>query len=197
LLCVMLSLSSQQVVGGFKRKEAKAFAWIREKYSPRVFSLISQLTEDSPETEDLVCEVFLKLYENQVRFERIKKIEDFIYLTSRNLALNHNKKQDLIQSKAEDIARNYPDLHQDSIEAKIALSEFMNRAYKIIQSFPRQMKQVFILSFYDGLTNLEIARKMNKTEKTIANHKANVIKRLRFEFTKNGGRDLYVLNLFL
>jgi RNA polymerase sigma factor (sigma-70 family) len=196
LLPVMLSLSSQQVVGGFNRKEAKAFALIREKYSFKAYNIISQLTEGSPETEDMVSEVFIRLWQNPVRFEQIKKIEDFIYVASRNLAINHIKKQSN-ESKYEDIAGQYTDIHEDFIEAKMAMSEFMNHAYKIVQAFPPQMKQVFILSFYEGLTNTEIARKMNKSEKTVANHKAIVIKRLKFEFAKRGGSDLYLLNLFL
>lgn len=193
----MLSLTSQQVVGGFNRKEAKAFASIREKYSFKAYNIISQLTENSPETEDLVSDVFVKLWVSPVRFQRIKKIEDFIYITSRNLALNHIKKQEFNESKSGDFARQNPDIHEDFIEAKMAMSEFMNHAFKIVQAFPHKMKQVFILSFYEGLTNAEIARKMNKSEKTVANHKANVIKKLKFEFAKRGGRDLYLLNLFL
>jgi RNA polymerase sigma factor (sigma-70 family) len=193
----MLSLRSQQIVGGFNRREAKAFALIREKYFARTFALVNQLTDYSPDSEDLVAEVFIKLYDSDERFGNDKKIKDFIYITARNKALNLHKKEEKHQSKTEDIVRHFTSLQSDSREANEALAAFKEQVYKIADKFPRQMQKIFVHYFKDDLTNAEIASILGLTEKTVANQKAKAISKIKFEFTQKGGRNLFLLNLFL
>jgi RNA polymerase sigma factor (sigma-70 family) len=193
----MLSLKSQEVVGGFNRREAGAFALIREKFYARTFALVNQLTGYSPDSEELVAEVFIKLYNSDQRFENIKKIKDFIYITAQRMALNLHKKQEKRESKTEDIVRHITSLQTDSREADEALASFKEHVYKIVKDFPRQMKNIFVHYFKDDLSNAEIAVKLGLTEKTVANQKAIAISKLKFEFTKRSGRNLFLLNLFL
>jgi RNA polymerase sigma factor (sigma-70 family) len=193
----MLSLRSQQLVGGFNRREPKAYARIREKYYARTYALVSRFTENSIATEELVCEVFIKLYYSKVRFESMKKIKDFIYVTSKNDCVNHMKKQKKDEADSENAISYYMRTLGDSREADEALASFKERVYKIANDFPRQMQNIFVLWLKEGLTNEEIAGRLEISEKTVGNQISKAKTKLKFEISKKGGRDLFLLNLIL
>ncbi|HRO69988.1 MAG TPA: sigma-70 family RNA polymerase sigma factor, partial [Chitinophagaceae bacterium] len=57
--------------------------------------------------------------------------------------------------------------------------EFFRLVYDKVDRMPPKMKEVFLLSYREGLKPAEIARLLNLSVNTVGNHKANAIRILR------------------
>lgn len=69
---------------------------------------------------------------------------------------------------------NFKDAYHDYIEL-----ETKSRLYNAIASLPEDLKQIFNLSFEQGLRNPQIAAQLGVAEITVKKRKAKLINRLR------------------
>ena len=66
---------------------------------------------------------------------------------------------------------------------------------EVIQQLPGKMQEIFLLSFEKGLSNAEIARKLNISEKTVRNQKYNSLIVIRRRL--GNSREVYPLLLLI
>jgi RNA polymerase sigma factor (sigma-70 family) len=113
----MQPLTKQQIVGGFNRPEPRAVSWIFDEYQPGVFTIVRRLTGISPDTDDLVAEVFTRLMENPGRFPNLARIKYFLLLTARNTCLNHIKRREMMKQHTGELENLTPTFEEDQLEA--------------------------------------------------------------------------------
>lgn len=189
----MKQLSPQQVVGGFNRRESKAMSWIYHEYRLYVFDIVETLTHGSPDTEDLVGEVFIRLLKFPGQFDKLKTIRYFLFNTAKNACLNYNRHQQLVNARSEEVDLYYPYMNEDSLEEVETIAECRNAMYRAIKKLPPHSQQIILLGYIEGLSNAEIAKRLGFSEKTVANYKTKALKTLKAEILKMGGHFLFLL----
>jgi RNA polymerase sigma factor (sigma-70 family) len=192
----MTPLSNPQIVGGVNRKEGEAIDWVRERFTGLITQLIQKLTNDSPDTADLVSDTFIRLLKTKRKFRTPKNIKQFLFVTARNLSLGLKVKQQRAEKHAYGISKMYPVYEDPQTEAAENAAEYISLIYQAIEQLPRQRRNIFILYYKDGLSNPEIAIKLGITEKSVANEKAKALRMLKMEFRPKRFRT-FLLNLFL
>ena len=70
------------------RQDFKSFF---EKYFEPVFQFTRKYTGDEAIAHDITQDAFIKLYEKRENFDVIEKAKSFVYITARNLCLDHLK----------------------------------------------------------------------------------------------------------
>ena len=80
----MTRRSWQSFLGG----EERAFQEIVERYQTRLLNFIYRTIGDREKAEDLVQEVFIRVYRHIHRFDRTKKFSTWVYTIASNLAKN-------------------------------------------------------------------------------------------------------------
>ena len=68
---------------------------------------------------------------------------------------------------------------EDSLTDQLVLQETLDKLYAAIDSLPDDLRQLFDLSFEQGLQNVEIARMLSLSPETIKKRKARMIDLLR------------------
>ena len=80
------------VVSAFLGGEERAFQELVDRYQTRLLNFIYRTIGDRERAEDLVQEVFIRVYRHLHRFDRSKKFSTWIYTIASNLAKNELRK---------------------------------------------------------------------------------------------------------
>src|SRR6202163_238719 len=82
------AMDDSAVVTSFLGGEERAFQELVERYQTRLLNFIYRTIGDREKAEDLVQEVFIRVYRHLHRFDRSKKFSTWAYTIASNLAKN-------------------------------------------------------------------------------------------------------------
>ena len=81
-------LDDGQVVMRHLAGEAQAFGTLVDRYQTRLLNFVNRTIGDRERAEDLVQEVFIRVFRHLHRFDQTKKFSTWIYTIASNLAKN-------------------------------------------------------------------------------------------------------------
>src|SRR5580765_615820 len=82
------AMDDSAVVTEFLGGEERAFSELVTRYQTRLLNFIYRTIGDREKAEDLVQEVFIRVYRHLHRFDRSKKFSTWVYTIASNLAKN-------------------------------------------------------------------------------------------------------------
>jgi RNA polymerase sigma-70 factor (family 1) len=159
-------------------EQSVAFAGIYNRfYNPLVY-FARKLLSDPLAAEDIVTEIFLKFWEKHHQFTSLYAAKAYLYISTKNACINHQK-------NARHQARAKADLYvlseqfDDSVLKSIMQTEFLREVYYVVESLPAQCRKIILLSYIGGLSNQQIARRMQISVHTVRNQKVRGIQLVR------------------
>src|SRR5690242_11837602 len=158
------------VVSAFLGGEERAFQELVERYQTRLLNFIYRTFGDREKAEDLVQEVFVRVYRHIHRFDRSRKFSTWIYTIASNLAKNelrNHSRNPLVLFQT--IRRNWedddrplqfedPGTRPDDLYRKRHLREVVEDA---VEKLPLHHRNVFVLRELEGKSYEEIAEITN------------------------------------
>lgn len=133
----------------------------------------------SAEAEDVIEEVFLKLWERRTQFAGFGEVKGFLYTSVRNGCLNVVRSRQREETRVAAFMQLYGNEGGDSDEAEIIYSELLAEVRKSVDALPVKMREIFILSHYKKMSNEAIAARLNLSHQTIRNQKSKALTLLR------------------
>jgi len=130
--------------------------------------------------EDIVGEVFLLFWNNQVYQTITSSYRAYLFRAVRNRAFNYIK-FDLNRSASlellpDDTGPNTTVQQPDQI---LQLDELLRRINEVVRTLPLQAQRVFIMSRFDGRSHAEIAQELQINHKTVESHITRALSSLR------------------
>lgn len=175
----------------------KAFDFVYEQYSHKLYSFICKILKNEAEAEEIVQEVFIRLWESRFTLEETKPLNSYVFTIAYNHSidlirkrvnssryLEHLKKSSLLQSTP-------------SFIGEIEYNELSKRIEKLIEQLPERQKQVYRLHREEGLAYSDIAEKLGISVNTISNHMTKALKYLRDNLDDSLFINLLFITLFL
>lgn len=162
--------------------DTRAFESVFRKYAARLEAFARKYTVDEREAEDMVQNVFLKLWERREWLETIS-LSSFLFMLTKNSCLNYLKHRQIAESieqrlsESESAEQLYVIDFVSDPAAMLQQKELSESIDRIMDELPPKCKEAFILSRLHGLKNREIASKMNITEKVVEKHISRALKR--------------------
>ncbi len=153
---------------------------LREVYDQYFESLKGFLyykTGDIDLSEDLVQEVFIKVWEKR---DSIKKdtVKSLLYTIANNLMINHFKhKQVVMNHQGDVIAQNRAE--HNSPQFVLEEKEFERKLNDVIQSLPEGCREVFLMNRIDKLKYEEIANRLELSVKAIEKRMSKALSIIR------------------
>lgn len=144
--------------------------------------------------QDLIAEVFISLWKNKKQFNSMDEIQKYAFVAVKNRAINSINKQKSIQYNQQQLLKELQKVDEDDMELAMLQNEILNKLYEELNSLPEKMREIFLLSFKDGLKPGEISKRLHLSVQTVRNQKVNAIKKLR---DKLGQDNLLLLLLLL
>ena len=160
------SIEDGEVVSAFLNGEERAFEELVDRYQGRLLNFIYRTIGDRDRAEDLVQEVFIRVYRHIGRFDRSKKFSTWIYTIASNLAKNELRNRSrnplvlfqAIKAKFEDEDRplQFEDTQSrpDDLFRKRHLREMVEQS---VARLPVHHREVFVLRELEGKSYEEIA----------------------------------------
>jgi RNA polymerase sigma-70 factor (ECF subfamily) len=155
------------VVSAFLSGEERAFQELVERYQTRLLNFIFRTIGDRERAEDLVQEVFIRVYRHIHRFDRSKKFSTWVYTIASNLAKNELRNRSrnplvLFQTmkgaarEDDDRPLQFEDTtaRPDDLYRKRHLRELVEET---VAQLPEHHRQVFVLRELEGKSYEEIA----------------------------------------
>jgi RNA polymerase sigma-70 factor (ECF subfamily) len=160
------ALDDSALVTEFLTGEERAFQVLVERYQTRLLNFIYRTIGDRERAEDLVQEVFIRVYRHLHRFDRSKKFSTWVYTIASNLAKNelrNRSRSPLVFFQT--IRKNWQDddrplqfedhvSRPDDLYRKRHLRELVESS---VAQLPEHHRQVFILRELEGKSYEEIA----------------------------------------
>ena len=154
------------VVAAFLGGEERAFQELVERYQTRLLNFIYRTIGDREKAEDLVQEVFIRVYRHIHRFDRTKKFSTWVYTIASNLAKNelrNRSRNPLVLFQA--VQKNWQEddrplqfedssSRPDDMYRKRHLREIVEES---VAKLPEHHRNVFILRELEGKSYEEIA----------------------------------------
>ena len=160
------TLDDGDVVASFLAGEERTFQELVSRYQSRLLNFIYRTIGDREKAEDLVQEVFIRVYRHIGRFDRSKKFSTWIYTIASNLAKNelrNRSRNPLVLFQT--IKKNWQDEERplqfedsssrpDDLFRKRHLRALVEEA---TSQLPEHHRQVFVLRELEGKSYEEIA----------------------------------------
>ena len=155
-----------------------AFDTIYRRYIPKLFSFLKGFYASEYQSEEIAQEIFITIWEKRDRLDENLSFCAYIFQAAKNKIYNsyRDKVKQLEFNNAYsfhvDNGRNYTDEYINYKEAQEYTRE-------IINELPPVQKKIFLLSRNDGLTNGEIAQRLNISRRTVEQHIYKAIKHFK------------------
>jgi len=155
-----------------------ALGMLYSRYADRVFDLSFFLLKDTGWSEDVVQEVFFKLWVQRAVVDENSELWPYLYVLAKREALN--KLRGLRRSKsAFERLLHHIELYAEETDKMLNRKELSQELESYVSQLPAQQQIVFTLSKLDGLSHQQIAEKLNLSKNTVKNHMAQALKHMR------------------
>ncbi|HVU54697.1 MAG TPA: RNA polymerase sigma-70 factor [Puia sp.] len=156
----------------------RAFGKIFHHYRPKIYSYAYQLFGNIQMADELVQEVFLKVWLNRDKLPHILKFDSWLFIIARNQVFDMLKLLAKETTARQQMAR-FLDPEANFVEDRIIDKENEVRLRDALDHLSPQQKLIFTLSRQQGLKHEEIASQLNISRNTVKTHLVHALKTLR------------------
>jgi RNA polymerase sigma-70 factor, ECF subfamily len=165
-LSELRELDDTDLVNAFLAGESRSFDVLVDRYQARLLNFVYRIVGDRERAEDLVQEVFIRVYRHLARFDRSKKFSTWIYTIASNLGKNELRNRSRnplvlftsITQGWEDEERPLefedPSSRPDDLFRKRHVKELVEQS---VAQLPQHHREVFVLREIEGRSYEEIA----------------------------------------
>ncbi|MFE1644342.1 ECF RNA polymerase sigma factor SigK [Microbacterium sp. P01] len=168
----------QRVAGG----DQAAFARLYDMLSSRVFGLILRVLVDRSQSEEVLQEVFLEVWQSAAKFAPNRGQGRSWILT-----MAHRRAVDRVRSAQassdRDVRVGFRDLDvaHDSVAEQVELKIEGGRVAKVLSALPEAQREALTLAYYGGYSQSEIAALVGAPLGTIKTRMRDGLSRMRTE----------------
>lgn len=174
-----------QIIEAIRNGNERAFEEVFQKHYNKLFNYACHYLIDQEIARDIIQETFMRLWENRANLHSSSNLNALLFKITHNNCLNYLKHL-TIQKKHSDSVRknliayrlNYAALKDETSE-QIIYNELQDKVDKAIQQLPPKCKEIFVLSRTREYKHKEIAQQLNISVKTVENHIAEALRRIR------------------
>lgn len=157
-----------------------AFAELYRRYARKLVHTAYRKTGDQTSAEDLVHELFLKLWLNRHDLRIQKSVAAYVQSALKKLIISHYYSR-LIRPAVSLDTLTDADLTRLAVGQEPLPDGFVREYYEqSLGKLPQKCREVFVMS-RSGFTNNEIARTLHISEKTVEGHITKALRLLRAE----------------
>ncbi len=188
---------TQELLTRLKSDDMLAFDKVYELYSHKLFSFVFKILKNEADTDDIVQEVFVRIWESRDKLEDYKLLNSYIFTIAYNNSIDLIRKRINNNKYLEHLKYSAVINATPNLISEIEFNELNTQVQKLIAQLPERQKQVYLLHKEDGLTYPEIAEKLGISKNTVENHIAKALKYLRQNIDNTLMVNMLFVSLFL
>ncbi len=183
--------TEQEKIEGLRKGNVNDFEDLFNKYANRIYSFGIKYLKSKEDAEELVQNVFLKIWEKKDHLKTEGSFQSFLFnIAYHNICNTFRKRLNqriYLEHLSEDTFIDKP--ADDNIDYKNTLEQ----VEQLVSKLPENQRLAFQKSKNEGLSSKEIAKELNISSGTVDNYISSTLKYLSKKLGKN---SLYII-LFL
>lgn len=168
--------SDEELIGLMQNQnDERAFTEVYQRYVRPLFQTSFRKTGDREVAEDMVQELFVRLWVNRSRILLRKSFRVYIFSALKKKVISHYYESQAVSSSEIDL-----EFSDNSTVQQIQLNSLNENYEQSLQKLPEKCREVFLMS-RTGHSMKEIAERLHISEKTVENHIGKALRILRVE----------------
>lgn len=176
----MVNFSDLQLVENYLAGDEEFLKLLIERYTNSIFAFVCRYVKDEDIAEDVVQDVFIKMWKHLDSFDRTKNFKVWLYSIAKNTALDFLKKRRLLSFSAisEDEVFDVKDLSPlpNEILRKADEGKILKAA---LEKLPSLYREILLLYYKDDFNFREIAEVTRKPINTVKSIHFRAMKMLK------------------
>jgi RNA polymerase sigma-70 factor (ECF subfamily) len=172
--------------------DESAFRIVFDHYRDAIFAFSLKVTRHESIAEEIVQDVFLKIWINRSGLGDVRNFADFLYIIARNHTFNSlrslARERKLLIDTSADLQ-----IAGVSTEAIIVQRDYDRLLLQAVAQLPPQQKLVYTLGRQQGLSREEIAAQLHISPGTVKVHMAQALRTLRAYFKNHPDGILFLI----
>jgi RNA polymerase sigma-70 factor (ECF subfamily) len=167
-----------------------AFDSLFEIYSPKLFGFALKYFKNESEAEELVQEVFVKVWENHQSLKSEFSFKSYLFTIALNQIRQYFNKKTVSLRYLESIR------HDPEFSDQVTTDDYetmLRQIYQIVDQMPERRREIFTKSKLEGKSSKEVASELNISAGTVDNQVSEAIRFIRAQLkTENFSLLLFV-----
>lgn len=187
------SYTDEEAINLFRLGEEKSLGYIVKRFQKELLFFANNMVQKEEVAEEIVDDSFLKVWQRHADFNALPALKSFLYIAVKNACLDYLKSpKNQPLENISDLERELPS--PDSVEARMIYSELLGLIFREVEQLPEKQKQVFLMSYIEGLTTEEIAERLAISTNAVFINKHEATKAMRKVLGASSWMLLLILN---
>lgn len=185
LASVLLRFKDEaSLIARLRERDPEAMAELYDRYGRIVFAVIVRIVRDRAIAEDLVQESFLRVWNRVAAFDAARgTLGPWLLTVARNQALDYIRSQEgRTWSTMMTADTERPRMFSD-VEAQLLESVQLDRVRSALNKLTDHQRQVIELAYFEGLSQSEMAERIQQPLGTVKTWMRSALRILRDELT--------------
>ncbi|MDR0261789.1 MAG: sigma-70 family RNA polymerase sigma factor [Sphingobacterium sp.] len=187
-------MTDSQLIDSLKTDGQEGFVAIYRKFYKQLLFFILGYLKENRVAEEIVADVFVKVWERRSDFHTMENLKAFIYISAKNASLNVIRSE---RSKGiHESLTNYEDLLADDrdVFSKMIHAELIHSIFIEVVKLPEKQREVFNMTYLEDKTVEEIAEELQMSPTAVYTNRSRAIHTIR---TLLGTKNALTLLAFL
>jgi RNA polymerase sigma-70 factor (ECF subfamily) len=173
----LIKPATYDLVRKLKRGDISSFDTLYKHYYKKVYLFAEGILKSHEDAENVVQEVFVKIWEKHKELDENQSFESFVFTISYNTSISLIRKKISEKRFLEEWFRRIQNKMQ--VVNETDYDDLNYRVKDLIDLLPPRRRQVYLMSREEGLTYAEISKRLGISVNTVENHISASLKFLR------------------
>ncbi len=187
-----------EVIAMLKQGSEAALHLIYNRFYDRIFFLAMKFLRSTESAEEIVQDVFMKLWEKREEIDEERPVEAWLYTVTRNRVINQLRKvaREKTCFSVRDVLPEASDMDKTA-DRKVLNGEIENLLHKALKQLPEKQREVYRLARLEGYSRNEIAEHLQISALTVKTHMARALLSVRNFLEREGVVTGYIILFFI
>ena len=148
----------------------------------KLYSFAHRILQSREESEDVIQEIFVKLWRMRTELETIRNCEAFAMTMTKNLCIDKLKKKRVLS--LDDETMQHEGTSDSDPLKEIQMNDAMDRVNRIVNHLPDQQRMIIQLRDIEGYTSEEVAEILNISQNTLRVNLSRARQKIRENLVK-------------
>jgi RNA polymerase sigma-70 factor (ECF subfamily) len=144
----------------------QAFTQLYTTHLNNLYRYIFLFTKSKEETEEILQEIFIKIWETREKLHEVESIENYLFRFAKNKLLDNIRHLQIKQRVLSEIKRT-KDVAETTTINQYTYREYYHIVQQAIEKLPPKRKLIFRLNIENGLSQDEIALQLNISKSVV------------------------------
>lgn len=162
-------LEEQLLLRQLKRGNMDSYEIIFHRYYTAYFHFAKGMLKDEKAAEDIIQNVFMKIWINRETLEETKSIKNYIYVLTKREILNHFRAKYYTQVTLTEEIQKY-DIPEENKALALDYEELKESVQQVINHMPPRRRHIYYMSRLKSVPNKDIAQQLGISIRTVEKH---------------------------